>query len=91
MNSFLEIAKPCNLSKYSVAFSQWQSVAKNLPDLIAKDELRKIVSELPELNLDEIREDIGAIQRIYTIATFLAHGYIRGRPGDVPIKVTCCY
>ena len=89
MESFLDICKEANLSRYSVDFQLWEDCARKLPELIKSgpEILRKTISELPELNLDEILDDLGSIQRVYTVATFLAHGYIRGGSNDICMKV----
>lgn len=85
--SFLDICKDSNLSQYSSNITEWESVAKNLPILIEIGTLRTISEDLPVLDLNEIKHDLGAMQRMYAAVTFIAHGFIRGNDEDEAITV----
>ena len=81
MRSFLDLSKNCDIGSVT-NLDAWQSVAKRIPELIENGNLRKVVMELKDLDLNEIKKDLGLIQRTYTIFTFIAHGFIRGRSDD---------
>lgn len=83
---FLDLAEDCDATKFP-ELKSWEDVAKNLAELIEKGTLRSLICGLPEIDLDVIKLDLGALQRTYTVFTFIAHSYIRGRSDEEIIKV----
>lgn len=83
MKSFLDLAEDCDLTNFP-ELKVWENVAKELPTLNEKGGLRELICTLPEVNLNEIKGNEGALQRTYTIFTFIAHSYVRGR-SDIEI------
>lgn len=86
VSCFLDLAEDCDVSKYP-ELKVWEEVAKSLPELNEKGTLRSMISQLPEIEWDRIKEDSGALKRTYTIFTFISHSYIRGRSDEEIVKV----
>lgn len=86
IDCFLDISKDCIVSKFP-GLKVWEEFANNLPELSEKGILRPLIWGLPKLDLNRIKEDSGALQRTYTIFTFIAHSYIRGRSDEEIITV----
>ena len=78
IKSFLDLSEDCNSADFPL-LKIWEDVAKELPELNEKGDLRSVVSGLPEFDLDAVKDNPGALQRTYTVFTFIAHSYIRGR------------
>ena len=82
--SFLDISN----FKYNFEHSNWmdwERVAKSLPELLNSGIIRKVIDNLPRVELEGLEE--GAIKRAYTILTFIVHAYIRGISQEEVIKV----
>lgn len=89
MKSFLDIAKFSCCPLKSLNWQEWEKVAKLLPKLIKNGTIRKIVDDLPEVDLKGFNEN--EMKRAYTIVTFIAHSYIRGDVKDEVVNVKAAY
>ena len=86
IKSFLDLSEDCDTLNFP-DLRLWEEVAKKLPELIQKGTLRSVVSELPEIDLESLKGNVGALQRTYTIFSFIAHSYIRGRSDEEILTV----
>lgn len=87
-SGFVNFSAGKDVTKYypSSNWIKWDLVATKLPELIANNSLRSKIDELPDLDVEEVTNcnQQLLLERIYTIFTFIANGYIRGNSQHQP-------
>ncbi|AMD21239.1 HEL041Cp [Eremothecium sinecaudum] len=79
INGFLPTKFPAS-QLTNIYYMKWENILTNLPSLILTGRLRKIVDELPILEVkDELLNDVSQLRRAYSVLTFIANAYIWGR------------
>jgi hypothetical protein len=79
MRDFLEIG--ADIKEFDAPeLKLWDEVAKSLPELIACKGLRDQVVHLPTIQVQDYANDLGTVKRLYTMITFIAHGFIHEGP-----------
>ena len=69
------------LKRLPKAFDAWESVAQLLPKLLASDQLRRMMAELPPFPVEAI-SDSRQRERAMVLLSYLGHAYVWG--GDQP-------
>ena len=80
---FLENKDP--LQKLPQRFADWEDAAKNLPQLLSTDYVRKTIELLPEFPMAEIK-NYRQLERAMMIVSYLGHAYVWGEK-TIPDKI----
>lgn len=83
-NAFLPAEAPCEFLS-DPYYEPWELIARNLPQLIEENRIRKAVAEMPILSTDSLISE-AEWRRAYVILSFMKHAHVWGE--DQPEEVS---